>query len=78
MSQPDWPAAKYAPVTPDDVNPLPGGDCRCLLVGTGGTANLVQPDGTLRTNVPLQTGYNPLIVKQVKTGGTATGIWALY
>lgn len=58
--------------------PLPGGKCRGLLVGAAGTANLMEQDGTIRTNVPLQQGYNPLIVRQVRLGGTAADIWALY
>jgi hypothetical protein len=71
------PADAYAPVTKADAD-LPGGVCRSLLVGTAGTANLQQADGTTRTNVPLQQGYNPLICKQVRAGGTASDIWALY
>lgn len=67
----------YEPVTKADAD-LPGSITRGLLVGTAGTANLMQPDGTIRTNVPLQQGYNPLQVRQVRTGGTATDIWALY
>jgi len=71
------PAGSYVPVTKADSD-LPGGTCRALLVGTAGTANLQQQDGTTRTNVPLQAGYNALICKQVRTGGTASDIWALY
>lgn len=71
------PAWSYPPVTKADAD-LPGGTCRGLLVGTAGTANLMDADGNIRTNVPLQQGYNPLICKQVRTGGTATDIWALY
>lgn len=67
----------YELVTKADAD-LPGGITRGLLVGTAGTANLAQPDGTLRANVPLQQGYNPLQVLQVRTGGTADNIWALY
>ena len=73
----DRPADGYAFVTKADAD-LPDGACRGLLVGVAGTANLQQPDGTTRTNVPLQQGYNPLVVKQVRTGGTASDIWALY
>jgi hypothetical protein len=47
-------------------------------VGTAGTANLGQVDGTTRTDVPLQAGYNPLVCLQVRLGGTADDIWALY
>lgn len=70
------PAEEFAPVTKADSD-LPGGLCRGLLVGTAGTANLKQLDGTIRANVPLQQGYNPLAVLQVRTGGTASDIWAL-
>lgn len=71
------PANKYVPVTKADAD-LPDGPCRALLVGTAGTANLQQEDGTVRSNVPLAAGYHPLICKQVRTGGTATDIWAMY
>ena len=71
------PADDFISVTKADAD-LPGGVCRGLLVGTAGTANLQTQDGANRTNVPLQAGYNPLICKQVRTGGTAADIWALY
>jgi len=77
VSAPTSPAAVYAPVTKADAD-LPGGVCYALLVGTAGTANLMQPDGTTRTAVPLQAGYNPILALQVRTGGTAADIWALY
>lgn len=71
------PAVIYAPVTKADAD-LPGGTCRALRVGTPGTANLMQHDGTIRANVPLFVGDNPLEARQVRTGGTAADIWALY
>jgi hypothetical protein len=71
------PARRVVPVTKADSD-LPNGVCRGLLVGTAGTANLVEFDGTVRTAVPLQAGFNPLSVLQVRTGGTASDIWALY
>jgi hypothetical protein len=71
------PARAYVPVTKADAN-LPDGKCRGLLVGTAGTANLMDETGATRTNVPLQAGYNPIVCKQVRTGGTADNIWALY
>lgn len=71
-------ARHYIPVVKDDDDDLPGGACRALLVGTAGTANLTQEDGTDRNNVPLQAGYNYLTCSKVRTGGTATDIWALY
>ena len=53
-------------------------NCRGLLVGTAGTANITMLDGNVCTDVPLQAGYNPIAVRHVNTGGTATDIWALY
>jgi hypothetical protein len=70
--------SSYFPaVTKADAN-LPDGICRALLVGTAGTANLMDAGGNTRTSVPLQAGYNPLSCKQVRTGGTAADIFALY
>ena len=72
------PASKLVPVTPhDDVN-LPEGVCRALLVGTAGSANLIDASGAERTGVPLQQGFNPIGVQRVKNGGSATDLWALY
>jgi hypothetical protein len=71
------PAELFVPVTKADSD-LANGLCRGLLVGTAGTANLMQLNGSIQANVPLQQGYNPLAVKQVRTGGTADNIWALY
>ncbi|MFC5067809.1 spike base protein, RCAP_Rcc01079 family [Flaviflagellibacter deserti] len=76
--EPSSAAAKsYVPVTKADAD-LADGPCRGLLVGTAGTANLREADGTERANVPLVAGYNPLVVRRVKPGGTADSIWALY
>jgi hypothetical protein len=72
------PASKLAPVTPDDESDLPDGVCRALLVGTAGTANLIDASGAERTGVPLQQGYNPVGVQRVMTGGSASDFWALY
>ena len=67
----------YEPVVKADAD-LPGGVCRALLVGVAGTANLTQPNGKQQNNVPLQQGVNPIKTKQVRLGGTADNIWALY
>ena len=72
------PASKCAPVTKSDTVDLADGVCRALLVGTAGTANLIDASGATRANVPLQQGYNPLRVSRVKLSGTADNIWALY
>lgn len=67
------------PVTPSDTDPLPSGICRGLLVGTAGSADLIDGSGALRSGVPLQQGYNPLSVRRINdTNLTADDIWALY
>lgn len=62
-------------VTPSDV----ADNCvgyRGLWVGTAGTANFTTADGDEVTDFPLQVGYNPLLITRLKTGGTASDIWA--
>lgn len=71
-------AEQYRLVTKDDDDDLPDGIADGLLVGTAGTANLMEPGGDTQTDVPLVAGYNPIKVKRVLTGGTADDIWALY
>lgn len=71
------PSGQFKLATKADAN-LVDGACRALLVGTAGTANLMDAAGNILTDVPLQVGYNPLAVKQVRTGGTADNIWLLY
>ena len=71
------PARTIVAVTKADSD-LPGGVTRALLAGTAGTANLMDAAGNTLSDVPLQQGYNPLCVKQVRTGGTADDIWGLY
>ena len=53
------------------------GACRSLLVGTAGTATVIDFDGNTLTDIPLQQGYNPLRVRRV-TLGTAANVWALF
>jgi hypothetical protein len=67
------------PVTKADTD-LPDGPCRVLLVGPAGagTVNIKTAAGAFRTGVPLVVGYNPIICVQVRTGGTASDIWAGY
>lgn len=71
------PSGKIRLVTKADAN-LPDGDCRGLACGTAGTANLMDLTGAILSNYPLQAGYNPIAVRQVRTSGTADNIWALY
>jgi hypothetical protein len=77
INGPDSSAQAYWLVTKASTD-LPRGICRGLLVGTAGTANLMDGHGNVQTSVPLQAGYNPLQALQVQTGGTADNIWALY
>ena len=72
----DQPGTAYVLLT--KASPLPLGPCRALLVGTPGTANLTQPNGTTRDDVPLQAGYNPLEISALRAGGTADNIWGIY
>ena len=71
------PAGRIVAVVKADAD-LADGTCRALLVGTGGSANLIDAEGNARTGVPLQQGYNPLRCRRIATGGTADNIWALY
>lgn len=71
-------AFAVVPVTPSDTADLPDGMCRGLLIGTGGTLNVIDAGGTLRTGVPFQAGDTWIAVRRVLTGGTAANVWALY
>jgi hypothetical protein len=79
MGFPGWagdsaPATGMFKITKSDSTPV---NCRALLVGTAGTANITTLDGNACTDVPLQQGYNPIACRLVNTGGTADNIWAL-
>lgn len=71
-------AQRVQPVTKSDTDDIAGGPCMGLLVGVGGTANIIDGAGVSRDNVPLQAGYNPIAARRVRTGGTASDIWALF
>ena len=72
------PSGRIRPITKNDSADLPDGVCRGLLVGTAGTANLVDASGQSLTDVPLPAGIVPVGVARVLTGGTADDLWALY
>lgn len=74
---PSAPSGKFLKAVKADGD-LALGACRGLCVGTAGTANLKSADGDDAPNFPLQVGYNPVSVIQVKIGGTADDIWLLY
>jgi hypothetical protein len=65
------------PITPSTVE-FAEGPCRALLVGVGGTINVVTAAGILRTGVVVPAGIVPIRARGVQAGGTATGLWALY
>lgn len=81
MSQPTRPSGYIRAVTKSDTTDLAqinGEWPRALLVGTAGTASIIDASGQTCTNVPLQKGYNPISVRRVLNSGTASDIWALY
>jgi len=72
------PASSFiAPVVKADAD-LPDGLAKGLLVGTAGTITLMDESGNIHVDVPIQQGYNYISVRQVRLGGTADNIWALY
>ena len=74
-------ASGAASVTPANNN-LPDfaakGATKALLIGSPGTLNVMMESGETVTGLPVLAGYNPLRVRQVRTGGTAGTIFALY
>ena len=68
---------KYVKVTKADAD-LPDGPCRALYIGTAGTLNFMEVDGTIRTDFPAKEGYLVGAFRQVRTGGDADDIWAVY
>ena len=75
------PAYDVVPVTKADAD-LPDGPCKAILIGVAGTLNIQtvgQKNGPQdRSSIPVSTGIYPFQCKQIKTGGTADDIWALY
>ena len=53
------PASRVVPITPDDDNDLPEGACRALLVGTAGTADLIDASGAERPAFPCSRATTP-------------------
>lgn len=71
------PAKDYILVTKADAD-LPDGNARALLVTVAGTLNLTTVGGVERDGVPVTVGWNPIQCSQVRLGGSADGIWAIY
>jgi hypothetical protein len=68
---------KVVAVTPANAD-LADGKCRALLIGTAGTLNIMDESGTTVTGLKVPVGVLPIVCLQVRTGGTATDIFALY
>jgi hypothetical protein len=78
ISQDVFAGYKVVPVTLANSD-LPNGPCRSIVCGSAGTLNFMEIDGvTIRTNFPLPQGYNPIQAQQIRLGGTASDLWALY
>jgi hypothetical protein len=75
------PASDVIPVTKADAD-LPDGVCKALLIGSAGTLNvqMLGIDGVAvtRASLPLEAGIYPFQCVQVRTGGTADNIHAIY
>lgn len=75
------PAWDVIPVTKADAN-LPDGTCKAILIGTAGTLNVEMRgiDGVpvVRNSLPLEAGLYPFQCTQIRTGGTADSIFAVY
>ena len=56
----------------------PFAECRAILIGTAGTANVVMASGKTRNNVSLQVGVMPLRISVLLSGGTADDFWAIF
>jgi len=81
MSEQTRPSGTIRAVTKSDtvdVDKINGMWPRALLVGTAGTATVIDATGATATSIPLQAGYNPISVRRVLNTGTASDIWALY
>lgn len=74
------PSSVYVPVTPGS-GALTNGLCRAILCSADGALNLTDASGTVRTNVPVQKGYNPLrasVINNPSSGSAPTTVVALY
>ena len=54
------------------------GPCRALLIGSGGTLNIFDATSVAGVAVPFPTGQTDLSIQEVRSGGTAASIWAIY
>lgn len=74
------PSDIYVPVSPGSSD-LALGMCRAILCSEDGALNLTDATGTIRTNVPVQKGYNPLgasVINDPSAGSAPGTVYALY
>ncbi len=77
---PSDPADDYVVVGPS-ATPLAGGICKAILCDSDGVVKLTNARGTVRDNISLVKGYNPLRASTIDTatvGSVPTKIIALY
>ena len=72
----DVSSADYEADTDADGRPIPF----TLLVASGGDLKVLPIDNSASVLIPVQDGYNPILLISVENWGlnTATGLWALY
>jgi hypothetical protein len=65
---------RYKAVDPSSADvDITGEPCDAIHCSAAGTATLTQPGGSVRTDIPLDVGWNPIsAVKIESTGLTAT------
>lgn len=76
-SNPTEPLYDVVPVTPSN-DALAGGRCRAILATVAGTVNITTAAGVERNAVPINVGVNPIAATHIRSGGTATGLFAGY
>ena len=74
------PSEYYLRVTPGS-GALADGMCRAILCSADGALNLTDGSGQVRTNIPVQKGYNPLratVINNPSSGSAPTTVVAIY
>lgn len=68
----DW----YLPVAPGSGQIAAGKLCRAILCSEDGALNLTDASGSVRANIPVQKGYNPLQASVINnpSAGSAPGV----
>lgn len=73
-------SGKWAAITPDDDNDLPGGVTRAIYVGGAGdlVADSENGDASITFSDLVAGTIYPLRVRRVRESSTATGLVAIY